>query len=308
MVLEALGIYTIQGNLTDGTLLEVVLNTCRITHVVHLAAQAGVRYAKDHPIQYIKSNVQGSVTLFEAARHSNPSPVIVYASSSSVYGSNTESPFSEEHSVDHPTSLYGVTKRSVELTAGVYTRLFDLSMTGLRLFTVYGPYGRPDMACFQFAKSILMNQTIQIFTTSDGKELARDFTYVDDIVRGIMGALDTAPPSVKPLAMHRIFNLGKTEFQNWKTRLVFAGNTHPYTVTEFVDSLERALQRTAIKDYVSVENNGDVFFTHANVSKATFAFNFTPIVSLDEGLDRFASWFKDYAKEMSPELWFYPNS
>ena len=159
-------------------------------------------------MQYVESNVHGSLSVFEAARHALVPPVIIYASSSSVYGSNTQVPFSEEDAVDQPSSLYGATKRSVELTAVVYHRLFSLSMTGLRFFTVYGPYGRPDMACFQFARAIAKKEPIQIFMSEDGTELGRDFTYIDDIVQGIIGAMDTTPPSTKETSSNRLFNLG----------------------------------------------------------------------------------------------------
>eukprot|EP00210_Caulerpa_lentillifera_P008686 g8285.t1 len=284
---------TIKGDLNDTMLLTSIMNDCGITHVVHLAAQAGVRYAKKHPMEYIESNIHGTVSLFEAARLAKSPPEIIYASSSSVYGSNEKVPFSEDDVVDHPTSLYGSTKRSVELMAVVYHRLFDLSMTGLRFFTVYGPWGRPDMACFQFAKAIVKQEPITVFRSASDEELGRDFTYIDDIVIGIIGAMNSSTASLAGIATNRIFNLG---------------NTHPVTVSEFVQKLENALEVKAEVKYKRLENSGDVLFTHANVSKAHQAFNFTPMTSLDEGLMKFSRWFKNYSQDMTDEMWNYQGS
>lgn len=292
-LLRSDGVYTLKGDLNDTQLLTSIMDDCRITHVVHLAAQAGVRYAKDHPMAYIESNIHGTVSLFEAARSAKAPPEIIYASSSSVYGSNEKSPFSEDDVVDNPTSLYGSTKRSVELIAVVYHRLFNLSLTGLRLFTVYGPWGRPDMACFQFAKAIVQQTPITVFRSASGEELGRDFTFVDDIVSGIIGAMRTSTRSLPDAASNRIFNLG---------------NTHPVTVTEFVKELEKALGMEAKVEYKKLENSGDVLFTHANVSKAHAEFDFTPQVSLEEGLRRFSQWFKTYSEDMKPEMWAYKGS
>lgn len=292
-LLRSDGVNTVKGELNDTQLLTSIMDDCRITHVVHLAAQAGVRYAKDHPMAYIESNIHGTVSLFEATRSAKSPPEIIYASSSSVYGSNERSPFSEDDVVDHPTSLYGSTKRSVELIAVVYHRLFNLSLTGLRLFTVYGPWGRPDMACFQFAKAVVQQTPITVFRSANGEELGRDFTFVDDIVAGIIGAMRTSTRSLPDVASNRIFNLG---------------NTNPVTVTEFVKELEKALGMEAKVEYKKLENSGDVLFTHANVSKAHDEFDFTPEVSLEEGLRRFSQWFKTYSPDMKPELWAYKGS
>ncbi|GMH37334.1 hypothetical protein BSKO_05207 [Bryopsis sp. KO-2023] len=277
--LEILGVHVVDGELTDTSLLKQVVKLCGVTHIVHLAAQAGVRYARQEPMTYIDRNIKGSVSLFEVASWAKPSPQIIYASSSSVYGGNKKVPFSEEDRVDDPVSLYAATKRSVELTANVYHKLHHLSVTGLRFFTVYGPWGRPDMAYFAFTRKIMKGQPVTIFMDKTGGELARDFTYIDDIVSGIVGAVNSSQPSQEGVAENRLFNLG---------------NTNPVTVSDFVSKLEGALRQSAIRKQVPLGNTGDVLFTHANISAAHGAFGYTPQVSLEEGLKLFALWFYDY--------------
>lgn len=240
---------------------------------------AGVRYASQKPMTYIDSNVDGTVAIFEVARKMQPPPIIVYASSSSVYGGNTKVPFSEEDPVDNPVSLYAATKRSVELMAMVYHGLYDLSLTGLRFFTVYGPWGRPDMAIYSFSRKIMEGKPLRIFMNADGGELARDFTYIDDIVAGVLGAFYSSPPSLHGQAKNRIFNLG---------------NTKPVTVSDCVEALELALKKKTTKEKVPLGNTGDVLFTHANISAAHAEFGYFPATSLEVGLRRFSKWFYEY--------------
>ncbi|CAD7700251.1 unnamed protein product [Ostreobium quekettii] len=276
--LEKAGVYTVRGDVRDVEMMSRLIELCRATHVVHMAAQAGVRYAASQPMQYVDYNVAGSVGLFEAVKAAERPPAVVYASSSSVYGRNVKVPFSEGDAVVHPASLYAATKLAVELLAEVYHSLNALSVTGLRFFTVYGPWGRPDMAYMSFARAMVEGDPVRIFQ-ANGAELARDFTYVGDIVAGVLGALDTAPPSTRELAENRLFNLG---------------NTRPVTVTEFVTELEAALGLEAQRKFVPVPNLGDVLLTHANVSAAGSAFGYSPQTPLSEGLRYFARWYFEY--------------
>ena len=278
-LLEEAGVYTVEGDLNDGELLQQVLDLCEVTHVLHLAAQAGVRYATKNPMAYVDSNLSGMVKLLEVLKATEPMPRLVFASSSSVYGLNQKVPFSEADKVDRPASLYAATKKADEMMSHVYFNIYGLSVTALRFFTVYGPYGRPDMAYFFFTEKILKGEEIQIFQGPNGEELARDFTYIDDIVAGVVGSLDTAPPSGKGEAAYRIFNLG---------------NTRPETVSNFVETLEDILGRKANKRFVTMPPTGDVIRTHANVTAARQAFGYTPQTSLREGLAKFVAWYQDY--------------
>ncbi|KAL6145659.1 hypothetical protein ACLB2K_056344 [Fragaria x ananassa] len=209
-------IFIVEADLNDGPMLTKLFDVVPFTHVLHLAAQAGVRYAMQNPQSYVASNIAGFVNLLEISKAANPQPAIVWASSSSVYGLNTENPFSELHRTDQPASLYAATKKAGEEIAHTYNHIYGLSLTGLRFFTVYGPWGRPDMAYFFFTKDILQGKTIDVYKTVDDKEVARDFTYIDDIVKGCLGALDTAEKSTgsggkkKGPAQLRIYNLGNT--------------------------------------------------------------------------------------------------
>jgi UDP-glucuronate 4-epimerase len=260
-----------------------ILEMCEVSVVVHLAAQAGVRYAVKNPTAYVHSNVAGFVTLMEEVVHASPMPKVIYASSSSVYGLNTKVPFSESDVTDSPASLYAATKKADELLAHTYNHIHGVAVTGLRFFTVYGPHGRPDMAYFSFANNIMQGKPIRIFKNADGGELARDFTYIDDIVRGTVAACDTSERSgkredgSKPPA--RVYNLG---------------NTHPVTVSDFVSSLERALGKKAQREYVPMPKTGDVPFTHADISAARADLGYNPTVSLDEGMNTFVSWYVKY--------------
>lgn len=252
---------------------------------MHLAAQAGVRYAMKNPGSYVHSNIAGFVSLLEACKSANPQPAIVWASSSSVYGLNSKIPFSEKDRTDQPASLYAATKKAGEEIAHTYNHIYGLSITGLRFFTVYGPWGRPDMAYFFFTKDILKRRPITIYEAPDHGTVARDFTYIDDIVKGCLGALDTAKKSTgsggkkKKAAQLRVFNLG---------------NTSPVPVSELVSILERLLKVKAKKKVVTMPRNGDVKFTHANISLAHKELGYRPTTNLETGLKKFVSWYLDY--------------
>ncbi len=239
--------------------------------VIHLAAQAGVRYSLQDPFCYIDANVMGTLVMLEAARRVRGLRGMVYASSSSVYGANTKQPFSIDDPVDHPVSLYGATKRSCELIAESYSRLYGLSLTGLRFFTVYGPWGRPDMAAYLFTRAILAGEPIQVF--NEGR-MARDFTYIDDIVAGIAAAADR--PGA--LGEHRIYNLG---------------NHRPEQLLDFIGVLERLLGRMAIKRLLPMQL-GDVPASYADIETARRDLGFEPQVTIETGLAAFVEWYRQY--------------
>jgi UDP-glucuronate 4-epimerase len=244
----------------------------QISGIIHLAAQAGVRYSLQNPYAYVHSNLLGQVTIFESARRLNPTPALVYASSSSVYGGNTKFPFSVGDRVDHPVSLYAATKRGGELLAESYAAVHDMPSTGLRFFTVYGPWGRPDMAYFSFTKAILAGQPVPVF--NEGK-LERDFTYIDDVVAGVLAALARPPDPGNP---HRIYNLG---------------NNKPEPLMGFIKTIETALGRKAVLDFQPMQP-GDVKKTAANIDDSTRDLGFLPRIGINEGIPRFVRWFKDY--------------
>jgi UDP-glucuronate 4-epimerase len=252
---------------------------------MHLAAQAGVRYAMQNPNSYVHSNIAGFVNLLEACKSANPQPAIVWASSSSVYGLNSKVPFSEKDRTDQPASLYAATKKAGEEIAHSYNHIYGLSITALRFFTVYGPYGRPDMAYFFFTKDILKGKQITVFESPDGGTVARDFTYIDDIVKGCLGALDTAKKSTgsggkkKGNAQFRVFNLG---------------NTSPVPVSELVAILEKLLKVKAKKKILPMPRNGDVKFTHANISLAYRDLGYRPTIDLETGLRKFVKWYLEF--------------
>ena len=258
-------------DLTEQSALETMFAKEHFDAVVNLAAQAGVRYSLTNPGAYAQSNVVGFVNLLEAARK-NPVRHFVYASSSSVYGANTKVPFSTSDPVDHPVSLYAATKKANELMAYTYSHLYGLPMTGLRFFTVYGPWGRPDMALFLFTKAILAGKPIQVFNYGDMK---RDFTYIDDIIEGVIRVLD-GPPSGTPPA--KVYNLG-------------CGS--PAKLTDFIDELERQLGRPAIRELLPLQP-GDVSVTHADVSELERDFGYKPHTSIGEGIHEFLTWYKGY--------------
>ena len=253
--------------------------------VLHLAAQAGVRYSIQNPYVYIDSNVQGFINILEGCRAINTEH-LVYASSSSVYGGNAKAPFSEHDNVDHPISLYAATKKANELMAHTYSHLYQIPTTGLRFFTVYGPWGRPDMALFLFTKAILKDEPINIF--NHGK-MIRDFTYIDDIVESLVRIIDkVATPNTSFNAKHpdpatshapyRIFNIG---------------NNQPTPLMDYIDAIEAALNKKAIKNLMDMQP-GDVPLTSADTSELNQWVNFKPNTSIKEGVKRFVDWYKNY--------------
>ncbi|MDD4332935.1 MAG: SDR family NAD(P)-dependent oxidoreductase [Patescibacteria group bacterium] len=251
--------------------LEKIFKENKIDKILHLAAQAGVRYGVSHPFVYEESNLKGFLNILECARH-NRTKNFVYASSSSVYGGNImpKSGFSENDSVNQPVSLYATTKRSNELMAYAYHNLYGLNCTGLRFFTVYGPWGRPDMAYFSFTKKITNNDRIEIFNYG---KMRRDFTYVDDIVAGIITALNRS-------FAYEIINLG---------------NSRPEELKYFIELIEKNLGKQAKKKYLPLQP-GDVLATYANISKAKKLLNFCPKTKIEEGIKNFVQWYREYYK------------
>ena len=253
--------------------------------VVNLAAQAGVRYSLENPLSYIDSNLVGFGHILEGCRH-NGVEHLVYASSSSVYGANTQMPFSVHHNVDHPLSLYAATKKANELMAHTYSHLYGLPTTGLRFFTVYGPWDRPDMALQKFAQAITKGETIKVFNYGNHR---RDFTYIDDIVEGVIRILDRpAPPnpdwsSEKPDSA--------TSSAPW--RVYNIGNNNPVNLMDYISALEEALGKEAKKEFLPIQP-GDVPDTYADVSDLVKEFDYKPNTSVKEGIANFAQWFKDY--------------
>ena len=253
---------------------------------VNLAAQAGVRYSITNPDVYINSNIIGFYNVLEACRHSYDNGArgvehLVYASSSSVYGTNEKVPYATEDKVDNPVSLYAATKKSNELMAHAYAKLYKIPATGLRFFTVYGPMGRPDMAYFGFTNKLVKGETIQIFNYGDMK---RDFTYIDDIVTGIVNVMGNPPTETADDAPYKVYNIG---------------NNKPENLLYFVETLEKLLlregviQRPAEKEFLPMQP-GDVYQTYADVDELVRDFGFQPNTSLEEGLERFVTWYKAY--------------
>lgn len=261
-LLKNLNIDVIEGDICDKTLLDVIEKK-EITHLVNLAAQAGVRHSLTHPEHYLKSNIDGFVNVLETCRKANIP--LTYASSSSVYGNNQKVPFSIEDRVDNQASLYGVTKRTNELLANTYHHLYGIPVTGLRFFTVYGPWGRPDMAYYKFTKAVLEGTEITIF--HEGK-LRRDFTYIDDIVNGTVSAIDLEAPC-------ELFNLGHHK---------------PITVLDFVNLLENILGKKAKKQFLPMQP-GDVLETFADISHSQQKLGFYPSTPIEKGLKSFVEWY-----------------
>jgi UDP-glucuronate 4-epimerase len=247
----------------------------RFDIVLHLAAQAGVRYAVTNPAAYTRSNLVGHANVLEFAHRHEGLAHLVYASSSSVYGNDTVPPFSEDARADRPVSFYGATKRSAELLSHSYAELYGLRQTGLRFFTVYGPWGRPDMAYWSFTDAILKGHAIPVF--GEGR-LRRDFTYVDDIVDGLVRIVETPFAPVPDAAPHRIYNLG---------------NSHPQSVRDLIGHIERATGVAAQLEF-QAGPPGDVRETYADISRAAQDHSFAPKVALGEGIDRFVTWFRSY--------------
>jgi UDP-glucuronate 4-epimerase len=266
----------VKADLGDASAVSHAVGQC--SQVVHLAAQAGVRYSLENPSVYIQSNVVGFANVLEACRQTGIRH-LVYASSSSVYGGNTKMPFSEEDNVDHPISLYAATKKTNELMAYTYSHLFDLPTTGLRFFTVYGPWGRPDMAPFLFTRAILGGEPIKVFNY--GKML-RDFTYVDDIVKGVVAILDKPPikdrEHLDSEAPYKVYNIG---------------NSQPVELMRFIEILEKELGRGALKELLPMQP-GDVPATFADTSALEEVTGLKPATSLEAGLKQFVKWYRSY--------------
>ena len=253
--------------------------------VIHLAAQAGVRYSLEHPASYIRSNLVGFSAILESCRR-YPVSHLVYASSSSVYGLNTKLPFSETDRADHPASLYAATKRSNELMAHSYSHLFRIPVTGLRFFTVYGPWGRPDMAPFLFTRAILEGTPIRIFNNGD---MQRDFTYIDDIVEGVCRVVPHIPePDVGWSGDASLPSSSSAPF-----RIYNIGNNQSVPLETFISVLETALGKKAVREYLPMQP-GDVKATYADIDALHAAVGFYPAVSIDEGIPRFIAWYKAY--------------
>ncbi len=274
-----------QIDLIDKEKMDALFKSKGFHYVVNLAAQAGVRYSLVNPYAYIDANVTGFLNILEACRHF-PVEHLVYASSSSVYGANTLMPFSVHHNVDHPVSLYAATKKSNELMAHTYSHLYDIPTTGLRFFTVYGPYGRPDMALFLFTKAILEGRPIDVYNNG---EMQRDFTYVDDIVEGISRLIPhVAAPNPDWNSDHPD---SATSFSPFK--LYNIGNNNPVKLLHFIEVLEDCLGKKAQKNLMPIQD-GDVPATYADVDDLIKDVGFKPKTSIEEGIGKFVEWYLDY--------------
>jgi len=277
--LEGLGGFRFrQVDIADEAALKAALADAlpEARHIVHLAAQAGVRYSIEQPEEYVRANLNGHFNMLQMARQAPKLAHLVYASSSSVYGASRKVPFALDDPADHPVSLYAATKRADELLSISYARIFKLPQTGLRFFTVYGPWGRPDMAYYKFTKAILAGTPIETYA---GGALQRDFTYIDDVVAGVLSALDRPPPanSDEP---HRLYNLG---------------NDNPESVNTLVTAIEAACARKAVRVDTPMPL-GDVPKTWADISVSRRELGYAPAIRLDDGIRRFVAWYRDYAK------------
>ncbi len=275
----------VRVNLEDREAIQTTFATHHPKRVVNLAAQAGVRYSLKNPHAYIDANIQGFMNILEGCRHHNVQH-LVYASSSSVYGANTKMPFSVHHNVDHPVSLYAASKKANELMAHTYSHLYQLPTTGLRFFTVYGPWGRPDMALFIFTKKILAGEPIDVFNHGKHK---RDFTYVDDIVEGVIRTLDNVasantnwssdePDSATSYAPYKIYNIG---------------NNTPVELMHYIEVLEKCLGKEAKKNFLPLQA-GDVPATFADIDDLIQDVGFKPATSIEEGIAKFVEWYRGY--------------
>ncbi len=278
----------IRASLADRQAVESCFRDHAFDRVIHLAAQAGVRYSLENPLSYVESNLTGFTHILEGCRHAEV-PHLTYASTSSVYGANTRMPFSEQHSADHPLQFYAATKRANELMAHSYSHLFGLPTTGLRFFTVYGPWGRPDMALFKFTRHILAGEPIPVFNNGNH---SRDFTYIDDIVEGILRASEQiasaspewraeAPEPSSSAAPFRLFNIG---------------NSAPATLGSYIDALEKALGRPAIRQMLPLQA-GDVPDTYADSSALQRATGYQPGMPIEEGIARFVAWYRAFYRQ-----------
>jgi UDP-glucuronate 4-epimerase len=274
-------------DVADRAGMEALFASQRFDKVVHLAAQAGVRYSLENPHAYIDSNIVGFMNILEGCRHHGVQH-LTYASSSSVYGANTAMPFSVHQNVDHPLSLYAATKKANELMAHTYSHLYQLPTTGLRFFTVYGPWGRPDMAMFLFARAILTGQPIDVFNHG---RMRRDFTYIDDIAEGVVRTSDrVAAPNVAWDGTHPDPGTGAAPY-----RLYNIGNNNPVELLYLIQTLEQTLGRTAVKNMLPMQM-GDVPATYADVEALTQDTGFRPATPIEVGVERFVAWYRDYYK------------
>lgn len=276
-ILREYGNYTfVKGDLADKESVSALFREYAPQIVVHLGAQAGVRYSIDNPDAYIQSNIIGFFNILEGCRHF-PVEHLVYASSSSVYGGNEKIPFSTEDKVDEPVSLYAATKKSNELMAHAYSKLYKIPVTGLRFFTVYGPFGRPDMAYFKFTQKIMAGEPIQIYNNGD---MYRDFTYIDDIVYGVENILCNPPVQNEKGVSYKLYNIG---------------NNRPEKLMDYIETLERCLGRKAVKEFLPMQP-GDVYQTYADVTELMRDYDFKPDTTIAEGLGKFAAWYREYYK------------
>lgn len=273
------------GDLQDKEKLNHIFEANDIEIVVNLAAQAGVRYSITNPDVYIKSNIVGFLNVLEVCRH-NHIEHLIYASSSSVYGMNVSMPFSVHHNVDHPISLYAATKKSNELMAHTYSHLYRLPATGLRFFTVYGPWGRPDMALFLFTDAIINGKTIEVF--NNGK-MKRDFTYIDDIVEGIVRLLNNPPKDNND--WNKVQADPGTSSAPYKVYNI--GNNHPVELMDFIETIEDKIGKKAKKEFLPIQD-GDVPMTYADVNDLIEDVGFKPQTSINEGIDSFVEWYRGY--------------
>ena len=274
-------------DLVDRQAINAAFATHRPQRVVNLAAQAGVRYSIENPMAYIDSNIVGFANILESCRH-NEVKHLVYASSSSVYGANTAIPFSIHQNVDHPLSLYAASKKTNELMAHTYSHLYGLPTTGLRFFTVYGPWGRPDMALFKFTKAILEGKPIQVFNYGKHR---RDFTYVDDIVEGVIRTLDRPAP-INPQWDSNFPDPG-TSLAPW--RVYNIGNSNPMELMDYIGAIEKVLGKIAIKELLPLQP-GDVPDTYANVDDLVEQFHYKPTTTVLNGIQQFVDWYRKYFK------------
>jgi UDP-glucuronate 4-epimerase len=284
-LLPLAGFRFVKMDVADRAAIAALFAQEKFDRVVHLAAQAGVRYSLLNPHAYIDSNVVGFMNVLEGCRHAGVQH-LAYASSSSVYGGNTKMPFSEHDNIDHPVSMYAATKKANELMAHTYSHLFGLPTTGLRFFTVYGPWGRPDMALFLFAKAILDDRAIDVFNHG---QMVRDFTYIDDIAEGVVRVLDrpaAADPAFDPAAPdparsnspYRVFNIG---------------NSDPVRLMDFIEAIEQALGKAAVKNFMPLQD-GDVPATFADVKELADWTGFKPATPVRDGVGRFVNWYRSY--------------
>jgi UDP-glucuronate 4-epimerase len=275
----------IRMDIEDKELVDLLFKENQFDGVVNLAAQAGVRYSIDNPLAYINTNIVGFAHILEGCRH-NQVKHLVYASSSSVYGSNTNMPFSIHDNVDHPLSLYAASKKANELMAHTYSNLYDLPTTGLRFFTVYGPWGRPDMALFKFTKAILSGEKIQVFNYGKHR---RDFTYIDDIVEGVIRVLD------KPAVPNNLWDGNNPDSGSSKApwRVYNIGNNSPVELLDYISAIEDALNLKAEKEFLPLQP-GDVPDTYANVEDLVKEFDYQPSMPVKTGVKNFVNWYKKH--------------